>query len=230
MRSEPARIAIICARNEAERVGHTLDVLKRAMPAIELLVADDASKDGTERIAVAHGARVVRGARRSGKGQNATRAAETVLGRSLAEPPPTILLCDADLGGSAGELVRLCEEVEAGRCDVAVAAFRRRVGGGFGLAVQAARWAIRDLCGFQAQAPLSGQRALRGPALWSVVPFAAGFGMETAMTSDLVRSGWRVREVELDLEHRSTGRTVSGFVHRARQLAHIARAWSSRRL
>lgn len=229
MPSDPPRIAIVCARQESERIGRTLDALAAAMPGLELIVADDASDDGTDHIARARGASVVRGARPSGKGENATRAAESVLARVLTEPAPTILLCDADLGDSAAGLVRLCEEVESGACDVAIAAFRRRLGGGFGLAVEVARRAIHDLCGFEATAPLSGQRALRGRALWSVVPFAHGFGMEVAMTSDLVRAGWRVRELELDLEHRATGRTPAGFAHRARQVAHIARAWSSRR-
>ena len=38
------------------------------------------------------------------------------------------------------------------------------------------------------------------------------------MTIDAARSGLRVREVELPLGHRATGRDLGGFVHRARQL------------
>jgi hypothetical protein len=49
------------------------------------------------------------------------------------------------------------------------------------------------------------------------------------MTIDAVRAGYRVREFELDLEHRATGRSVRGFGHRARQLADFARVWWSRR-
>ena len=57
-----------------------------------------------------------------------------------------------------------------------------------------------------------------------MLPFARGFGMETGMTIDAVRAGFRVAEIELDLEHRATGRTLAGFVHRAGQLRDIARA------
>jgi hypothetical protein len=53
--------------------------------------------------------------------------------------------------------------------------------------------------------------------------------METRMTIDAVRAGFTVREIELDLEHRATGRTLGGFAHRARQLVDIARAWWARR-
>jgi hypothetical protein len=42
--------------------------------------------------------------------------------------------------------------------------------------------------------------------------------MEIGMTVDAARAGFRVGEVEVDLEHRATGRTWGGFVHRARQL------------
>jgi hypothetical protein len=41
------------------------------------------------------------------------------------------------------------------------------------------------------------------------------------MTIDAVRAGLDVEEVELDLEHRSTGRDLRGFAHRGRQLAEI---------
>jgi glucosyl-3-phosphoglycerate synthase len=62
-----------------------------------------------------------------------------------------------------------------------------------------------------------------------VLPFARGFGMETAMDIDALRAGLTVEEVELELEHRATGRTAAGFLHRARQLADIARVYVSRR-
>ena len=49
-------------------------------------------------------------------------------------------------------------------------------------------------------------------------PLAPGFGCEVRMTIDAVRAGLTVKEVELDLEHRATGRDASGFIHRGRQL------------
>jgi hypothetical protein len=123
----------------------------------------------------------------------------------------------------------LVAAVAAGECDLAVAAFGRRLGGGFGLALGFARWAIRRLCGFEAQAPISGQRAMRADVLRATLPFARGYGMELAMTVDAVRAGYRVGEYELDLSHRATGRSLAGFVHRGRQLLDFARAYLSRR-
>src|SRR6202020_2375975 len=111
---------------------------------------------------------------------------------------------------------------------LAVAAFSRRVGGGFGLALGLAHWAIRRRCGLWTTAPISGQRALSARMLAEVLPFAHGFGMEIGMTVDAVRAGARVAEIELDLEHRASGMTLAGFAHRARQLADFVRVYFAR--
>jgi len=218
--------AIVAARNEADRVGETVRALRGAFPAAKVWVADDASADGTAEAAMLAGAEVVRRGRSHGKGGNVTAAAEAALG---VEPPPRILLlCDGDLGTSAGRLVPLVTAVERDECDLAVAAFSRRVGGGFGFALGFARWAIRRRCGLETEAPISGQRALRTEALRATLPFAAGYGMEIGMTVDAVRAGYRLREYELDLEHRATGRNLGGFLHRAGQLRDFARAYLAR--
>lgn len=218
---------IVAARNEADRVGETVTALRAAFPEAAIWVADDASTDGTPELALAAGAQVVSRGRPHGKGGNASAAAEAALS---AEPATAlVLLCDGDLGASAARLAPLVEAVERGECDLAVAAFARRVGGGFGLALGFARWAIRRLCGAETDAPISGQRALRTETLRATLPFAAGFGMEIGITVDAVRAGYRLREYELDLEHRASGRTLGGFRHRGAQLRDFARAYGSRR-
>ena len=220
-------VAIVAARNEADRIGASVDGLREAFPGVEVWVGDDASGDGTAEVALAHGARVVSRGRPHGKGGNVTAAAEAAL---FGDGHPDLLLvCDGDLGASAGRLRELVEAVEAGGCDLAIAAFRHRVGGGFGIALRFARWAIHSRCGYWAGAPISGQRAMRGEVIDAVLPFAPGYGMEIGMTIDAVRAGYRVAELELDLEHRATGRTFAGFLHRGRQLRDFARVWWSRR-
>jgi glycosyltransferase involved in cell wall biosynthesis len=218
---------VVAAHDEADRIGLTLAALQRSFPGAALWVADDASADGTGEAAIAAGARVVSRGRPHGKGANVTAAAEAML--SGGPFPALVLLCDGDLGDSAAELGPLVQAVRAGECDLAVAAFARRVGGGFGVALGFARWAIRRLCGAEPIAPLSGQRAMRTEVLRGALPFAAGFGMEVGMTVDAVRAGHRLREYELDLEHRASGRTLGGLAHRGRQLLDIGRAYFSRR-
>lgn len=218
---------IVAARNEADRIGETVAALRSVFPGAALWVADDASTDGTAEAAMAAGAQVVSRGRPHGKGANVTAAAEAALS---AEPAlRLVLLCDGDLGGSAARLAPLVEAVERGECDLAVAAFSLRVGGGFGLALGFARWAIRRRCGFEASAPISGQRAMRVEVLRTTLPFARGYGMEAGMTIDAVRAGYRLRERELDLTHRATGRSLGGFAHRARQLLDFVRVYLARR-
>jgi len=218
---------IVAARNEVDRIGETLTALRRAFPDAALWVADDASTDGTVEAAMAAGAQVVSRGRPHGKGANMTAAAEAAL--STGPAPALVLLCDGDLGDSAARLAPLVDAVSAGECDLAVAAFSRKVGGGFGIALGFARWAIRRLCGVETAAPISGQRAMRVEVLRATLPFARGYGMEVGMTVDAVRAGYRLRECELDLSHRATGRTLAGFLHRARQLRDFARVYLERR-
>jgi glycosyltransferase involved in cell wall biosynthesis len=225
---------IVAAYNEADRIGATLEALARAFPGAPLWVADDGSTDRTPEIARVAGARVVRSERVIGKGAAVTQAAlEALNDASTFEQgsgqSTVFVLCDGDLGESAAQLGALAEAVRRGDTDVAVAAFARRVGGGFGLAVGFARWAIRRRCGLETTAPISGQRALSARAMRDVLPFAPDFGMELCMTIDAVRAGHRVAELELELTHRSTGRTLAGFAHRARQLLDFVRAYLARR-
>jgi glycosyltransferase involved in cell wall biosynthesis len=219
---------IVTAYNEADRIAATLDALADAFPQAHLLLADDGSIDATASIAATHGAHVVGAPKMLGKGEAATLAAREALSNARAlqaERQAVFVLCDGDLGASAGALKTLADAIARAEADVAVAAFARRVGGGVGLARGFARWAIRRRCGLQTVAPISGQRALNAAALTDALPFAHGFGMEVGMTIDVVRAGHRVVEIELDLEHRATGRSVAGFAHRASQLRDFARVY-----
>jgi hypothetical protein len=194
---------LIAARNEADRVGETIAALNHEFPGVEVIVVDGDSDDGTPDRAEAAGAVVIRLAR-TGKGE-ALSAGERVAA------PGALLLCDADLRGS----LALLAQSEA---DLAVAAFKRRSGGGFGIAKAVSSLLILLRTGYAAREPLSGQRHVGERARARCFPLAPGFGCEVRMTIDALREGLRVEEIELDLEHRSTGRDLAGFVHRGRQL------------
>ena len=222
-------IIIVSARDEADRLPDTLGALASVFPRAEVIVADDGSVDGTSQAATDGGATVVRSERSVGKGGAMTLAARTVLSRALEPDPPVFVLCDGDLGDSAKQLPALARAVRDGRCDLAVAVFSARVGGGFGFAVGFAHKAIRKLTGLDLQAPISGQRAMSGAVFATVVPFAPRFGMEIGMTVDAARGGFVIEEVQLDLAHRATGKTWRGFVHRGRQLVDFVAVYLSRR-
>ena len=224
--SAAGRVVIVAAHNEARRIGATLAALADALPGARLLVADDASTDGTSAIAMGAGAWVVSRRRPHGKGANVTAAAQAAIGEYSDEA--TVLICDADLGETAGRLTILIEAVEGSACELAIAAFAQARGGGFGITLGYARRAVRRSTGARLEAPLSGQRAMRVSTLRGLLPFADGWGLETGMTVDAVRAGIRVEEIELPLQHRTTGRTAAGFLHRARQLRDVRRAVQAR--
>jgi glycosyltransferase involved in cell wall biosynthesis len=223
-------VIIVSAFEEAARLPATLGALALAFPGASVVVADDGSADATAHVALQAGVELVRSPVTIGKGGVATLAAHRVLARAHEADPPTFLLCDGDLGETAAQLPRLVAAVRDGECDVAVAAFARRVGGGLGLALRFSRWATRRLGGAELGAPISGQRAMRGDTLPLLVPFAPRFGMETAMNIDAARAGLRIAEIELELAHRATGKSLRGFLHRGRQLVDFGLVYLDRGL
>jgi hypothetical protein len=198
-----ALTVLVAARNEEDRIGETLAALRQDFPEAEILVVDGRSEDGTAGAAEAAGAVVIR-IERLGKG-------EALSAGERAAPPGRILLCDADLRGSLRPLV----ESDA---DLAVAAFRRRIGGGIGIAKRIARELVWLRTGVSPREPLSGQRAVSERGRAACFPLAPGFGCEVRMTIDALEAGLSFEEIELDLDHRATGRDRAGFVHRGRQL------------
>ena len=200
---------LVAARDEETVIAETVTALRSSFPDAEVIVADDGSRDRTADVAEDAGAIVLRLSRR-GKGQ-ALSAAER------AAPPGRLLLCDADLAGDLTPLVN-------GDGDLLVAAFAERVGGGFGIAKRVARALIQLRGGVQTREPLSGQRSLSPSARTECFPVAAGFGCEVRMTIDAACADLEIRELELPLRHRPTGRDLGGFLHRARQLRDVVYA------
>lgn len=217
-RSPPVVRALVAARDEAASIADTVRAVAALEGVGEVVVVDDGSSDGTAETARSAGARVLRTPVRLGKG-GALEGALDRVGRA-----DVYVLVDGDIGASAGGIEPVVEAVRSGGADLAVGVLPVPVGSGFGMVKRAAAGAVRRLSGFSSQAPLSGQRAITRQCLWACRPLATGFGVETAMVADAARMGFRVLEVPVDLEHRGTGRTLSGFRHRAGQGLDIAAA------
>ena len=215
-------VALVPARDEEATIRNTIEALLR-LPIDEVVVVDDGSSDATTSEALAAGATVLRIPGHAGKGG-------AMEGALLRLPPADVwLFADADLGSSAAGLDTLLDIVVSGHADLAIALFPRQDRGGLGTVKRSSAGAIRLLSGFRADEPLSGQRAITAACLEAVRPLARGFGMETAMTIDAVRAGFRVVEVPVPgLTHRATGRSFTGFAHRGRQGIQIARAATAR--
>ncbi len=213
---------IIPAKDEADRIGATVTAAL-ALPGVDLVVVvDDGSTDQTGRVAKASGARVVRHSRNRGKAAAMESGAEAV--RLFdGETPRNLLFLDADLGETAHAAEPLIKPVTAGEADMTIAVFVTRVKlGGHGFVVKLARRGIERATGWTPTQPLNGQRCLTRAAFEAARPLAPGFGVETALTIDLLRRGFRVREVEVEMAHRATGTDWRAQLHRARQFRDVA--------
>jgi Glycosyl transferase family 2 len=231
--AEGTVLALVPARDEAERVGATVQAL-RALPEVaEVLVVSDGSADATAAKALEAGAHCLDLPRNLGKGGALNAGLAALMGRvaeRLSPEPAVLLLADADLADTAGRLGRLLDPVLAGEADLAIADLPAQQGaGGFGVAMGLARRGMARATGRRMAEPLSGQRAVRWEALPALLPFAPGFGVEVAMTMDALRAGLRVVEVEVDLHHNATGKDLAGLLHRARQARAVARELTRRR-
>jgi hypothetical protein len=58
--------------------------------------------------------------------------------------------------------------------------------------------------------------------------FESGWGIETAMTIDVHRMGFKVMEVPTNMTHSETGRDLAGFNHRFGQFKAVFRVLLSR--
>lgn len=227
--------AVIPALNESERIASTVTAVASIDGVSVVVVVDDGSTDDTAARAEAAGAQVIKHGRNRGKGSAMETGAVRVasLDRSAGTGQPRALLfLDADLGESAAAAGALTKPVLAGEADMSIAIIppQKTAGGGSGRVVRLARNGIVKMTGWTPTQPLSGSRCLTRAAFDAARPLAAGWGVETGLTIDLLKNGFRVIEVPAELHHRVTGADINGQRHRAGQYRDVYLALLDRRI
>lgn len=228
MLSPDAVAVVIPAKDEAQRVAATV-VAARGIDGVDLVVVvDDGSSDSTSHVAREAGATVVRHPRNRGKAAAMETGADAVA--AVEGGPRALLFVDADLGDSAVRTAGLTAPVLAGEADMTIAVLppQQSPGGGRGLVVNLSRRGIVAATGWTPTQPLSGMRCLTPEAFDAARPLARGWGVETALTIDLLRAGYRVTEVPCELHHRVTGTDLRAQLHRGRQFRDVALALARR--
>lgn len=239
MGTKPGLAVIIPAKDESARIATTVAAARRIEGVSQVVVVDDGSSDDTGDQAQEAGASVVRHPWNKGKAaaMDAGSARLAALDKTLAttegiEIPRVMLFLDADLGDSAENAGVLAEPVLADEADMTIAILpaQSAPGGGRGRVVRLARNGIKRETGWTATQPLSGSRCLTREAFAAARPLAAGWGVETGLTIDLLKAGFRVVEVPCELQHRVTGSDLAGQWHRAAQYRDVWLALLDRRI
>ena len=210
----PARsdtLVFLPAWNEEENLPAVLDELARELPAIEVLVVDDGSRDRTAHLARAHGAAVL-----SFEQNRGLRAAIAAGYASASEHGYAYCgRVDADGQHPAAELRRLLDRVRSGACDVAVGSrfvsgdgyepYRYRPSAARAFVTGLLRRAIAVRLGRPFGAATSGMYAANARALPLLAePYTSG-APEVESLIRLSQAGLTVDEVPVDMRERAGG-------------------------
>ncbi len=92
-----------------------------------------------------------------------------------------------------------------------------------------AKESVLEMTGKELDATLSGQRLFKKEVLkrFDEIPF--GYGVEVGMTIDILKYGYTIKEVLVNMTHSETGRDLKGFIHRGKQYYHIKKVLKQKR-
>lgn len=211
---------IIPAYNESDKIKKTLESIKNIASISEILVIDDGSSDDTFEKAKTYESekiKVFKLEKNSGKGF----ALNYGLKKSL-EKSDIIGFLDGDLGETACEVEKLIIPILENKCDVTIAKFPpAKKKGGLGFVKNLAKQSVLDMTGVELTSTLSGQRIFKKEVLEKFDKIPYGYGVEVGMTIDILKYGYHIEEILVNMTHSETGRNLKGFIHRGKQYYHI---------
>ena len=201
--ASPSVTVLVAAYNEAPIIGTVVREARRAVPSGEVLVVDDGSTDGTDRVAADAGARVLRQTANGGKGVAIRRGLPEARGA-------VIVLIDGDGQDDPAEIPRL---VEALRPDVDLVVGSRFIGQFEpGAITPVNHWGNRFLTsvlnrlfGTQLTDTQAGFKAFRADMLRRVTLRAHRFDIEVDLLLGVLRAGGRIVEVPVRRGPRAHG-------------------------
>ena len=195
---------IIPAYNEEDKIKDTLENIKDINEINEILVIDDGSSDKTTEIAnsvESEKIKVFTLDKNRGKGY--------ALNYGLK-------------GSTSSEVKKLITPILNNEADVIIAKFPPATKkGGLGFVKRLAKESVLEMTGKELDATLSGQRIFKKEVLEKFKEMPYGYGVEVGMTIDILKHGYTVKEVLVNMTHSETGRNLKGFIHRGKQFYHI---------
>ncbi|MGL6104904.1 glycosyltransferase family 2 protein [Romboutsia sp.] len=219
---------IIPAYNEENKIKDTLENIKNIDEINEIVVVDDGSSDNTTEVAKTVNSdkiKVFRLDKNKGKGYALNYGLKIAM-----ENADIIGFLDGDLGSSSSEVKKLITPILNNEADVIIAKFpAAKKKGGLGFVKGLAKDSVLEMTGESLDATLSGQRIFKKEVLekFDEIPF--GYGVEVGMTIDILKYGYKIKEVLVNMTHSETGRDLKGFIHRGKQYYHIKKVLRQKR-
>ncbi|SDH51700.1 Glycosyltransferase involved in cell wall bisynthesis [Alteribacillus persepolensis] len=208
---------IIPAYNEEQNVKSTLQALRKAGWAEEIIGVNDGSSDATGKIMEKYCDVSISFIKNYGK----TAAAKAGW---LASKGSYIVILDADLRESAVYGEKLLQPLQADKADLVIGTVIGSGRNGFGLVKRRVQRVIQRKSGLYLRTPLSGQRAFRRQHIEHYCQLEAeGFGLETMMTLKAISEGFTIKEVEVPFVHDGKGWGIQGMLHRGKQWLEVER-------
>ena len=211
---------IIPAYNEENKIKDTLESIKEIDEINEILVIDDGSSDKTTDIAKSVNSKKIKVftlQKNMGKGY------ALYYGLKIAMKNANIIgFLDGDLGSTASEVKKLITPILNEEVDVTIAKFPPATKkGGLGFVKRLAKESVIEMTGQELDSTLSGQRIFKKEVLEKFKEIPYGYGVEVGMTIDILKYGYSIKEVLVNMTHSETGRNLKGFIHRGKQFYHI---------
>jgi glycosyltransferase involved in cell wall biosynthesis len=208
---KPTVSVVLAAHDEAGVIGRVIDGCKASTPGLlEVVVVDDGSTDGTEKVAARAGARVVRLAENQGKG--------TAIRRGIAEAQGELLVfLDADGQDDPADIPLLLDAIEAGADMVVGSRFLGVFHGGAitpinRLGNRALTQVVNALFGTKLTDTQAGFRAVRRTFAERCHLSARRYDIEVDLLLGVLRHGGRVAEVPVKRMARAYGTSDLGSV------------------
>jgi glycosyltransferase involved in cell wall biosynthesis len=207
-------VAVVPAWNEEAAVGRVIDEIRAFDPTADIVVVDDASRDGTAAVAERHGATVLRLPFNVGIGG----AVQTGIRYARHEGYDVAVRLDGDGQHDASEIGKLLAPIQAGAADLVIGSrfvdpggtyrppFARRIG------IRVFARLVSVLCGQRVTDTTSGFVALsRSGIELFAVEYPHDYP-EVEATLVALRSGLRLAQVQVEMRERQTGTSSITFV------------------
>lgn len=231
----PGRVIALAATfDERDNIGPLVDALLAVDPALQVLVVDDDSPDGTGRLVLERADQEPRLHVLVRRGRRGLGSA-TLEGLELARRHgfEIAVNLDADFSHDPADVPRLVAALgPGGPGSPAVAIGSRRVPGGRVVGWPLSRhvasrlvcWFTRRVLGVPVRDASSGFRAVRLAVLGRVAgPFAEGYAFQEDFLWRVHRAGGRIVEVPITFTDRTRGRSKAGLAESCRSIGDLVR-------